>query len=117
MSVVTDLMTIPCSIVRRSNTGDVDDYGTPEQTESFVETVCEIQQVTSDEPPASGEVARTMWKAWFPPGLDIRTGDALITGNRTYEIVGDPAEWRDPDTQQDWYIEVEVARTMDEDLS
>lgn len=109
-------MTISCTIIRRSDTGTVDDYGDAERIVSTLDTKCEIQPASEEEPANAGEVSLVSHKAWFPPGTDLRTGDAVATAEAQFEVVGAPADWNDLVGQDD-FLEADLKRTVDEDLS
>lgn len=92
MSLST-LISRPCVIVYRSESGDTDDYGNDLPTETRVDSVCEVQQVRRDEPGDQGETSDTRWDGFFLPGTDLRTADAVeVEGIGTFELVGDPWE-------------------------
>jgi N-methylhydantoinase B/oxoprolinase/acetone carboxylase alpha subunit len=85
------LISTPCTILRRSAGAEVDDYGDPIVTETEFETVCEIQQLSRDEPAAEGELGVSTWVVFFPVDTEVDTSDAVIVdGQGTFELVGDP---------------------------
>jgi hypothetical protein len=87
---LASLMSRPCVIIRRDETGGTDRYGNPDRTETLVETTCELQQLTRDEPDASGEVSKTLWRAFFPVDTVLLTDDAVEVDGDEYELDGDP---------------------------
>lgn len=85
------LMNRPCTIVYRDTGTETDDYGDPVVTETTVETSCELQQKTREEPPLEGETSVTEWNVYFwDISLELYTADALIVDGDTYELVGIP---------------------------
>ena len=111
---LSNLINRPCVIVRRSASGDIDELGNETSDEARIETVCEVQQAVgrSGEPPAQGEAADTSWAAFFPPGTQLDTGDAIeVEGIGTLEVVGAPWPARNPRTQVESHVEATVRRT------
>lgn len=90
------LINRPCTLVRRSPSGATDDYGRALRGETRIETVCELQQARRDEPSDQADLSVTLWSAFFLPGDDVRTGDALVVDGVEYEMVGDPWDARSP---------------------
>ena len=84
------LIATPCSIVRRTNSDDIDELGNAVNTETETETVCDLQQRQRDEPETAGEFGISVWDIFFPAGTEIDTGDAVIVGSYVYELLGDP---------------------------
>lgn len=84
------LWATPCTIVRRTNSEDVDELGNAVNTEAETETVCDLQQRQRDEPETAGELSVTTWDIFFPAGTEIDTGDSVIVGGYVYEMLGDP---------------------------
>lgn len=105
---LTDLLSVPTTIVRRSE----DDEGfDPSPTEVLAETVGELQQVQRSEPVAEGELSVTTWLLVLPAGTDIRTGDAVIAEGETYEVIGAPWAVRNPRTRLESHTEASLRRT------
>jgi hypothetical protein len=105
---LTDLLSVPLTIVRRSE----DDEGfDPAPGEVLVEVVGELQQVQRSEPVAEGELSVTTWLLVLPAGTDIRTGDAVIAGGETYEVIGAPWAARNPRTRLESHVECSLKRT------
>jgi hypothetical protein len=85
------LISTPCTILRRSSGGEVDDYGDPVVSETESETVCELQQLSRAEPAAEGELGVSTWVVFFPVNTEVDTSDAVVVeGQGTFELVGDP---------------------------
>jgi hypothetical protein len=90
---LSQLLSTPCTIVRRSASGTTDEHGNDIPSETTAATVCELQlQPTraSGEPSSAGELSNTLWDLFLPTGTDIRTGDAVVVRGQEYELVGDP---------------------------
>lgn len=111
MSLLNSLINRPCKIVRRSPSGEIDEYGDEEPTEAIVDTVCEIQQRARDEDELAGELSDTLWTVFFLPGEQVGTGDQLIVDGQVYEFVGEPWDARNPRLQAASHIEATVRRT------
>ena len=109
-----DLMTRPCSLIRRSPSGDLDRFGNPKHTELSVGTVCELQQRQRTEPGDQGELSDTTWTLFLPAGTNVNTGDTIVV-DREYELIGDPWDVWDPGTQAVSHIEATVRRTRGAD--
>lgn len=99
------------TIVRRSASGDTDDFGNDIPTETLVQAVGELQQRQRAEPGAEGELSDTQWALFLPAGTDITTGDAIVCDGEIYELIGDPWQARNPRTQQQSHIECTLRRT------
>lgn len=85
------LIATPCTIVRRTAGGDIDELGNPIATEETTETVCELQQKRSDEPVTEGEFGTSVWDCFFPSGTIIDTTDGVIVDpHGVFEVVGNP---------------------------
>jgi hypothetical protein len=98
------LISRPCLLVKRSASGDEDEYGNEIPSEELVETVCELQQATRAEPAAAGELSQTLWDFFFPTGTDCDTGDAVVVGANEYELVGEPWE-ANTGSRSVWHVE------------
>lgn len=86
-----------CQLIKRSPSGEEDDYGNeiPEDAPRAT-SVCEVQQKDSDEQP-TGSPASSEWDGFFPDGVDLSSVDAVnVPGLGMFEIVSDPVEWRSP---------------------
>lgn len=95
----------------RSSTGATDDRGDAVPDTDEVATVCELQQERRQEKDQQGELSDTQWVAYFLPGEDLSTADALIVDGQEFELVGDPWQARSPRTQEVSHVEVTLRRT------
>lgn len=84
------LIRTPCTIIRRSDVGDVDEDNNEIPGETPVETLCNLQQVRRDEPASEGELSVTAWNCYFPAGTELTTADAVEIEGHLYELAGDP---------------------------
>ena len=112
--LVSRLITRPCSITRRVDSGEVNDYGDPVMTETTVETTCELQKQVrraSEEPAGHGEFSDTLWDLFLLPGTEVGTGDVVTVDGVAYEMVGEPWPVRHPRTGAQTHIEAGVRRT------
>lgn len=115
---ITNLINLPCQIVRRTPSGLEDDYGNEIPGETVVSTVCEFQKLprSSDQEDASrNELAESRWNVFFPAGTDVDSGDALIIGGTEYEVDGDPWDARNPLTDQVSHVELMAKRVAGAD--
>lgn len=109
---LTDLLNLPVTIVRRTETTDAFD---PVPVESLVETFGELQQTARAEPVGEGELSVTTWLLVLSAGTDVRTGDAVIADGATYEVVGAPWQARNPRTQLPSHVEATLKKTSDDE--
>lgn len=107
---LTNLITRPCTIVQRRESGTTDAYGNDVPAETSIETVCELQQQRRAEQDDQGELSDTTWQAFFLPSEDIRGGDILIVDGVEYEMFGDPWEARNPRTRVVSHVEATLRR-------
>lgn len=105
------LMNLPVTIVNRTDSDDVDEYGNAIPTENAMETVGELQQVRRDEPGDAGETSDTRWLLVLPAGTVVNTGDAVIADSEVYEVVGQPWPARNPRTGVVSHVEATLRRT------
>lgn len=102
-------MNRPCTLIQRLASSTSDDYGNEIPDEAEVETFCELQQRSREEPVLEGQnISATEWRVFFRPGLDVQTGDALIVEGAEYELVGEPWVVRNPRTGTESHIEASV---------
>lgn len=111
--MLSTLISRPCTITRRSSSGDLDDYGNETTTEDVVETVCELQQRQRSEPGDQAEFSDTNWVLFLLPDEAIDTSDVVTVDGHVFEMVGDPWVVRNPRTGVDSHIEATVRRTGD----
>lgn len=107
---VDDLMNRPMAIVRRTVGEDLDAYGNPLYDTQSVDVVGELQQIRRDEPTGE-EFSDTWWNLFLPAGTDIRSDDVVLVDDEDYQVVGDPAAWRNPRTQTVKYVWATLRRT------
>ena len=112
---LSTLLNRPCTIIRRSESEDLDAHFNPILEEVEVQTVCELQQQRRDEPGDHGELSDTRWLLILPAGTAIDTGDGVVVDGDTYEMVGDPWPARNPRTQEESHIEATLRRTAGEE--
>jgi hypothetical protein len=108
------LLTRPCVITSRTDSGEVNDYGDPVPTDAEVNTTCELQKQlrrASEEPAGHGEFSDTLWELFLPAGTEIGTGDVVTVDGLAYEMVGAPWPVRHPRTGQETHVEATVRRT------
>lgn len=110
---LTTLLNLPCVIERRTDSGATDRYGSPRASVSEMETVCELQQRTRDEPGDQGELSATDWRLYLPAGTDIDTSDTVIVDGIVFEVVGDPWQARNPRTRSQSHVEATLRKTGD----
>lgn len=106
--MLSQLINRPATLLRRSASG-TDELGNETQVDDAVETVVELQQRQSDE--HDNTVSDTDWVAFFLPGEDVRSGDAVVVDGFKYEVVGDPWQARNPRTQAASHVEAGLRRT------
>lgn len=108
--MLSDLLTLPITIVRISLTGDEDIYGDSIPTESTLEIFGELQQRQRAEPPGEGELSASEWLLVLPAGTDIDTNDAVIADGQRFEVTGAPWPARNPRTGAESHIEATLRR-------
>lgn len=104
-----ELINRPCTLLLR-NSGRRDAHGVPIQTETAVETVCELQQYSATEL-SETEISDTRWRLFLKPDEVFRTGDAVVVDGEVYETYGEPWKVWDPFEQRFDHIECIVRRT------
>lgn len=111
---LTDLIKTPCTITRRSQGTEEDNYGNLIPVTKEVETLCAIQQRSSNEPEDQGELSDSTWLGFFFIAEELDTSDAVSTADGTYEVVGQP--WRaEEGTEEMWHIEARLRETAGAD--
>lgn len=111
--MLSQLLSLPVTIKRRSDSGQDDDYGNEISGETVEETVGELQQqraLANAEPADLGETSDTKWLLILPAGTDIRTGDAIVADGQLFEMFGDPWPARNPRTGIESHVEATVRR-------
>jgi hypothetical protein len=109
--MLSKLINRPCTLIQKADSDETDSHGNPVRTETSIDAVCELQQAQSVEPGGAGESAATTFNAFFLPGIEPNTGDALIVDGHTYEFVGEPWVARNPRTQITSHVQATVKRT------
>jgi len=110
--VIDDLINHPCTIVRRSQAEDADDFSGPtEDDPPTVETVCALQQRARTEPDGQGELSDTDWLLILKADEAIDTTDAVEIDGREFEVVGDPWPVVDHEFDTVSHLEVSLKRT------
>lgn len=72
------------------------DWSTPDELEI---PGCGFNPGQSSEPVQDARNAViTKPEVYAPPGSDVLAGDRLVVRGKTYEVDGDPADWRNPFT-------------------
>lgn len=109
--MLSTLLNRPCTITRRTQSGDVDAYGDAVDGTATASTVCELQQRQRSELPGV-EVSDTTWLLILPAGTDIDTGDKVTVTDtgEAFEMVGDPWPARNPRTGVESHVEATVRR-------
>lgn len=109
--MLSQLINRPCTITRRGESGEQDDYGNEEPSVAQVDTVCDIQQVRRTELD-DAEVSDTTWLLFLPPDTAIDTGDQVTIDDtgETFEMAGDPWPVRNPRTGVESHVEATVRR-------
>ena len=109
------LLSLPITIVRRSDSDETDELGNIIPGTTDVETVGELQQVRRDEPDDAGELSVTEWRLFLPAGTQITTGDAVIAGGAVYEVIGDAWHTRNPRTSVESHVECSLRQTSSDE--
>jgi len=110
---ISQLLTLPVTILRRTVAEEIDEFGNEVDTAPAeeVETVGELQQRQRDEQTAGGDVVATTWALYLPADTEIDAGDGIVAGGATYEVDGEPWPVRNPRTGVVSHIEATVRRT------
>lgn len=105
------LVNTPCTIIRRSDSSETDDYGNAIAGTAEVNTVCEVQQKARGEN-AEGEPASADWLGIFPAGTTLDSDDVVeVDDLGRFEVIGAPWSARNPRTQQMSHLEATLRRT------
>lgn len=110
------LLNRPCTLIHRSASGDLDDFGNDILTETTEATVYELQQTQRTEPPLDNELGVSTFLAVFPPGTTISVDMAVVDGidGHEYEVIGEPWIARNPRTHNASHVEATVRRSAGE---
>lgn len=109
--MLSELINKPCTLVRRLKGSTTDDFGNTVPKIDEIDTVCELQLQSEQEPPTAGEATADVWTVFLMPGYEARAGDGLIQDDLgTFEFLGDSwvAESGSPDM---WHVEGRAKRT------
>lgn len=109
--MLTDLITRPCTIRRRSATGPDDAFGNPTNDVAETPALCELQQRARPETTDAGTVAQTEWALFMLADVELDTGDAVVVDGLEYEVAGEPARLRNPRSGVVEHIEATLVRT------
>lgn len=112
---LTQLLNRSCTITRRHESGNRDEFGNDTPSEGTVSTVCELQQRQRNETP-DGQVARATWLLILPGDAVLASGDTVTVDQVVYEVHGDPWPARNPSTGAAHHLEATVvlAGSVDE---
>lgn len=105
---VARLINRPCSIVHRTDSGEVDGDGNTVYDEETIETVCELQQRDRAENPEG--ISDTLWDLFLLAGTPTGPRDT-ITIDAEYEYVGEAWVVYDPFRRRASHIEATARRT------
>lgn len=105
------LLSQTATIIERSGSGSVDEYGDEVATETETEVACAIQQQRRDEEDDS-ELGTGLWRGYFPAGTDLDGGDAIrVEDFGTFELDGPPWPVLNHRTNQVSHVEATLNRT------
>lgn len=107
--MLTQLLNLPVTIVRRQSSGSTDELGNATSSETEVEATAEIQQRQRGE--HDDAVAQSDWIGFFHPDEDIDSSDRVVCDLGTFEVIGDPWPVRNPRGQAVSHIEASLNRT------
>lgn len=107
--MLSQIINRPCTLLRRAPLGGDDGYGNEIETDDALTTVVEIQQRRRDE--TDDALSDEDWVAFFLPGEDVRSGDAIVVDGHKFEVIGDPWPARNPRTQTESHVECSLRRT------
>jgi hypothetical protein len=101
-------------VINRSQTGPVDEYGTPTWTESEFVTSCHVQPISTEEM-AARPADRVRYRAWFPADTAIGASDRIVLASGLEaEVVGSALAWFNPRNRVESHLVVELADVSDE---
>lgn len=106
---VASLINRPATLLRRTDSGETNEFGTPIQTVTETEVFCDLQQRDSDEPDDQGEFSDATYNLYvLPVDTEVQTKDAFDIDGEIYEVVGKPWKPRNPRTGQFSHIQARV---------
>ncbi len=98
------LINRPCTIHRNVNSDERDALGNETTEPTEIETVCELQEIESEENAQS--VSDTRYRLYFLPGEEVGSGDEVtVPDEGRFKLEGRPTRQRNPRTQQFAQIE------------
>lgn len=107
---IETLMNEPVTIVSRAYAGTLDDYGNEISTETTVETLGYLQQLSGTE--REGYVPEVTDLLIVPSDTAIQANDAVMIGTGEYEVYGPPANVYNPRTAVFHHIEATLKRVV-----
>ncbi len=102
-----------CTIVSRT-ADTADTFGDLTKTETSTSAFCELQPLPSPRELEGGNLTETLFNLYLDGEYDLNADDAVIIDSETYELIGDSAPRRDPQTQSVLYTKALVRRLRDE---
>lgn len=108
---IADLLNRPLTIIRRTDSGDTDEFGNEIPDETMVDDLGALQQMQRKEPTDAGELSAATYTLFLAAGTVIDTGDAVIVGDSTYELVGDPSRVYNERTGIEHHVKATVVLT------
>lgn len=109
--MLTDLLTLTCTITSRTpSTDDPDEFGNTRFDEATSTTVCELQQIQRAENDQAGEVSTTEWLLILPAGAVLHTADTVTIDGLDYQVQGEPWAARNPRTGAESHLQATVRR-------
>jgi len=96
VSLVDGLLVQAGTLIRRTQTGPLDDFNTPTWEETTTEVQCYVEQRRPSEITVGRVSALGEYLGFFAPGTPIADTDELVVGSHHYKVVGPPWEAVDP---------------------
>lgn len=88
------------TVTRQRPTVGSDGYGDPftDWTTPTTATLIArgVEPVSSSEDNDGRQAVITGFRVYLAPGSDVRAGDRLVLRGTTYDVDGQPADWRSP---------------------
>lgn len=111
---LTSQINRPVVLFYRSGSEEIDEAGNEIEDEEAIETVGELQPRRTDESANHPDTAESDWIGYFLPDEAAYLNSASSVWAPElgeYEVVGIAMVWRNPRTQSDEFIEVNLKRT------
>ncbi len=103
-----------CTIISRT-ADTADTYGDLTKTETQSAALCELQPVAVGRGEIEGgNLTETLFNLYLSGSYALNADDAILIDAETYELVGDAAPRRDPQSQTVLYTKCVVRRLRDE---